>query len=140
MSPVYESSLFILFSFYHKKKCSFDQRLINIKLYWLISFAVLQIYYPNNPGFWKMSSSSWPLLFDSLRSLVETLEKANTADVSVVGAIKQCSETSRSVLCPSCVVFILFSPSFPSSLNLYFSNKRQSVSSRIKFGIEEALA
>ncbi|KAK4370005.1 hypothetical protein RND71_009480 [Anisodus tanguticus] len=45
-----------------------------------------------------MSCSSWPLLFDSLRSVVETLEKANTADVSVVRAIKQCSETSRSLL------------------------------------------
>ncbi|KAK4368899.1 hypothetical protein RND71_012691 [Anisodus tanguticus] len=45
-----------------------------------------------------MSSSSWPLLFDSLRSIVETLEKANTADVSVVRAIKQCSEISRCLL------------------------------------------
>ncbi|PHU28230.1 hypothetical protein BC332_00323 [Capsicum chinense] len=48
-----------------------------------------------------MSSSSWPLLFDSLRSIVETLEKANTADVSVVRAIKQCSETSRCLLAAS---------------------------------------
>ncbi|XP_047270781.1 uncharacterized protein LOC107856546 isoform X2 [Capsicum annuum] len=48
-----------------------------------------------------MSSSSWPLLFDSLRSIVETLEKANTADVSVVRAIKQCSETSRRLLAAS---------------------------------------
>lgn len=32
---------------------------------------------------------------------METLEKANTADVSVVGAIKQCSETSRCLLAAS---------------------------------------
>ncbi|OIS99369.1 hypothetical protein A4A49_26410 [Nicotiana attenuata] len=48
-----------------------------------------------------MSSSSWPLLFDSLRSIMETLEKANTADVSVVRAIKHCSETSRCLLAAS---------------------------------------
>ncbi|XP_070018456.1 uncharacterized protein [Nicotiana sylvestris] len=48
-----------------------------------------------------MSSSSWPLLFDSLRSIIETLEKANTADVSVVRAIKHCSETSRCLLAAS---------------------------------------
>lgn len=54
-----------------------------------------------------MSSSSWPVLFDSLKSIVEALEKAHTADVSVARAIKQCSEISRSVLCPLCFVFIL---------------------------------
>ncbi|XP_055822666.1 uncharacterized protein LOC129891362 isoform X2 [Solanum dulcamara] len=45
-----------------------------------------------------MSSCSWPVLFDSLRSIVETLEKTSTADVSVARAIKQCSETSSCLL------------------------------------------
>lgn len=106
MSPTFENSLFILFSSYHKKRSSFETVIILT-----ILFAFLQIYYANNPGFWKMSSSSWPVLFDSLRSIVETLEKTNTADVSVARAIKQCSETSRSVLCPFFFVSILY-PSF----------------------------
>lgn len=88
-----------------------------------------------------MSSSSWPLLFDSLRSIVETLEKANTADVSVVRAIKQCSETSRSALCPCIFVSILY-PSFHLSFHpiiCTFQMTDNQSRHLPNFGIEELL-